>query len=92
MMIQPEGIIDDDEYLLLQTLGPSGAMSPSQISAQTLIPPSKTLSLLKSLADAGLVVIREDADSADGKLVALTAPARDLVEIMRERQSVRQMK
>ena len=73
--------LSDDDRKVLQTLARSGAMSPSQVSAETLILPGDTLKLLKNLADVGLVVMRDDADSLDGRLVVVTAQARDILAI-----------
>ena len=73
--------LSDDDCKVLQMLARGGAMSPSQVSAETLILPGDTLKLLKNLADVGLVVMRDDADSVDGRLVVVTAQARDLLAI-----------
>jgi len=73
--------LSDHERKVLQTLARGGAMSPSQASAETLILPGDMLKLLRNLADVGLVLMRDDADSVDGRLVVLTAQARDLLEI-----------
>jgi DNA-binding MarR family transcriptional regulator len=78
--------LDDKEQKVLNTLARSGVMSPSQVSAETWILPGDTLAVIKSLADAGLVQMRDDADSTDGKLVALTAQARDLLDMGNKRQ------
>jgi DNA-binding MarR family transcriptional regulator len=63
-------------------------MSPSALAAEMLILPGNAAELLKKLTDEGLVLMRDDADSADGKLVALSADARDLLDT----GSARQMK
>ena len=86
--------LNDDERKVLLTLARSGAMSPSQVSAETWILPRDTLALLKTLADEDLVVMRDDADSADGKLVAITAQARDLLDVgsARTMKQMRKMK
>jgi DNA-binding MarR family transcriptional regulator len=83
--------LNDDERKVLLTLARSGAMSPSQVSAETWILPGDTLALLKTLADEDLVVMRDDPDTADGKLVALTARARDLLD-MGSARAMRQTK
>jgi len=83
--------LNDDERKVLLTLARSGAMSPSQVSADTWILPGDTLTLLKTLADEDLVVMRDDPDTADGKLVALTARARDLLD-MGSARSMKQVK
>jgi DNA-binding MarR family transcriptional regulator len=54
---------------MLEWLDRHGAVSPSQILAQTEIAPSEFSALLVSLSEMGLVVLRDDPDSPDGKLV-----------------------
>ncbi len=71
--------LNDDERKVLRTLARRGAMSPSLVSAETLLLPGPILKLLKELADVGMVLLRDDPASADGQLVAITAQARDLL-------------
>lgn len=73
--------LNDDERKVLRLLACRGVMSPSRVSAETLILPGDTLRLLKSLADAGLVLMRDDADSVEGQLVVLSTQARDILEL-----------
>ena len=80
--------LKDEERKVLESLARSGAMSPSALAAEMLILPGNADELLKKLTDEGLVLMRDDADSADGKLVALSADARDLLDT----GSARQMK
>ena len=80
--------LKDEERKVLESLARSGAMSPSALAAEMLILPGNAAELLKKLTDEGLVLMRDDADSADGKLVALSADARDLLDT----GSARQMK
>jgi DNA-binding MarR family transcriptional regulator len=75
--------LTDEERKVLRTLARSGAMSPSKVSAETLILPGKTLNLLKNMADVGLVFLRDDPASADGRVVVLTARGRELLRIVR---------
>jgi DNA-binding MarR family transcriptional regulator len=84
--------LDDREQKILNTLARSGVMSPSQVSAETWLLPGDTMAVLKSLAEAGLVQMREDADSADGKLVALTVEAHDFLENGSVRQQIKMIK
>ena len=72
--------LTDEDRTVLRMLARQGVLSPSRVSAETMILPGTTLKLLRNLADVGMVVLREDADSADGLLVALTAQGRDLLE------------
>lgn len=72
--------LTDDERRVLRMLARQGMMSPSRVSAETMILPGSTLKLLRNLADVGMVILRDDADSVDGLLVALTAQGRDLLE------------
>ena len=71
--------LNDDERKVLRTLARRGAMSPSRVSAETLLLPGQTLRLLRELADVGMVLLRDDPANADGQLVAITAQARDLL-------------
>ena len=71
--------LDDKEEKVLQTLAQHGAMSPSQVSAQTWMLPGETLTVLKTLSGEGLVLMRDDTTSPDGMLVAITSDARDFV-------------
>lgn len=73
--------LTDEERKVLRMLARSGAMSPSKVSAETLILLGKTLSLLKNMADVGLVFLRDDPASVDGRVVVLTAQARDLLTL-----------
>ncbi len=79
MEVMRKAPLNDNEQKVLQMLAHKGVMSPSQVSAETWMLPGETLGLLKGLAEAGLVIIRSDPDSADGQLVALTAQARDIL-------------
>ena len=69
--------LEEKEQKVLETLAQRGAMSPSEVSAETWILPGETLSVLKNLSTAGLVLMREDSKSPDGMLVAMTNEARD---------------
>jgi DNA-binding MarR family transcriptional regulator len=71
--------LNNEERQVLRTLARRGAMSPSRVSAETLLLPGQTLKLLKELADVGMVLLRDDPANADGQLVAITAQARDLL-------------
>jgi DNA-binding MarR family transcriptional regulator len=79
MEIMKKVPLNDNEQKVLQTLARKGVMSPSQVSAETWILPGETLTTLHVLADAGLVLMRDDPDSVDGQLVALTAQAREVL-------------
>ncbi|RME01430.1 MAG: hypothetical protein D6816_12310 [Bacteroidetes bacterium] len=70
--------MNENAMKVLRTLSKYGAMSPSKVSAETWILPGETNSLLQSLAAAGFVLIRDDTNSPDGKLVAITTEARTL--------------
>ena len=71
--------LDDNERKILETLARSGATSPSALAAETLTMPADIDAMLRTLNDMGLVLMRDDADSADGKLIAISAEARDLI-------------
>lgn len=71
--------LTDAERKVLRTLARSGAMSPSKVSAETLISSGKTLN--ENMADVGPVFLRDDPASADGRVVVLTAQACDLLAL-----------
>ena len=68
--------LEENERKMLQTLAKRGAMSPSEVAAETWTLPGKTLSVLRELSSAGFVLLREDTNSPDGMLVAITSEAR----------------
>ncbi|MCA9919650.1 MAG: hypothetical protein KC445_16945 [Anaerolineales bacterium] len=68
--------LEDEERKVLQTLAKRGAMSPSEVAAETWTMPGKTLSVLRELSSAGFVLLRDDTNSPDGMLVAITSEAR----------------
>lgn len=68
--------LEERERIVLKTLAQRGAMSPSQVSAETWILPRDTLSVLRALSDAGFVLLRNDSNSPDGMLAAITSEAR----------------
>lgn len=68
--------LEEEERIVLQTLAKRGAMSPSEVAAETWTMPGKTLSVLRDLSSAGFVVMRDDTNSPDGMLVAITGEAR----------------
>ena len=68
--------LEEEERKVLQTLAKRGAMSPSEVAAETWTLPGKTLSLLRDLSTAGFVLLRDDTNSPDGMLVAITSQAR----------------
>jgi len=73
-----------DEKRIVELLGRSGAMTPSEIAVQLLMPPSKTLDTLKQLERSGYIVLRDTPTSPDGKLVILTSEVHEKI-----RQQVR---
>ncbi len=73
--------LEDKELQVLQTLEERGAMSPSQVSASTWLLPGETLSVLKSLSSAGMVLMRNDTRSPDGLVVAITQDARSYLDV-----------
>jgi len=73
--------LSKEDLGILRTLARSGAMSPGRVSAATSILPGETLKLLKALADAGMVILRDDPASADGRLVGIAGQARDFLEL-----------
>ena len=64
--------LPEQELALLTSVERTGAVSPSRLAAQMQIPPTQMLDMLTHLAEVGWVIIRDDPDSADGKLVIAT--------------------
>ena len=52
-----------------------GAISPSEWLAQTSLSPSEAWDMLKQLAGWGLIIMRDDPDSADGLLIVASPTA-----------------
>ena len=71
--------LTDNEEKVLTTLAGRGAMSPSQVAAETWILPGDMRTILQGMANAGFVVLREDSNSPDGWLVTITNDARGFV-------------
>ena len=70
--------LEEHEQKILRTLAQRGAMSPGQVSAETWMMPGETLSVLRMLSSEGLILMRDDTNSPDGMLVAITAETRQL--------------
>jgi hypothetical protein len=70
---------NEKEHKILQTLDQEGAMSPSRVSAATWVLPNETMSLLEALDKEGMVMMRGDTNSPDGKVVTITRQARNLL-------------
>lgn len=68
--------LEEKERTVLRILSERGAMSPSQVAAETWILPGETITVLKTLSSAGFVLMRQDSNSEDGMLVAITGEAR----------------
>lgn len=73
---------DEQERKILETLNQEGAMSPSRVSAVSWVMPHETMLLLETLNKEGMVLMREDTHSPDGKVVAITRQARHLLQEM----------
>jgi hypothetical protein len=58
-----------DQRQVMVWLTERGAVSPSQLLAQTSHAPREVWDMLTQLAEWGLVILREDPDSPDGLLV-----------------------
>lgn len=68
--------LTDSQKKILLWLERAGACSPSRLAAEMMTLPQDTWKTLNELAEMGLVVIRDDPDSADGTLV-FAAPMSD---------------
>ncbi len=67
--MEPEPTLTEVQSKMLDWLDRHGAVSPSQVLAQTEFAPREAWEVLQSLAELSLVVIREDPHSPDGSLV-----------------------
>ncbi len=63
--------LNEEQKKMLAWIERAGAVSPSQLAAQTKTLPQATWDMLNQLAEWGYVVIRPDPDSADGTLVVV---------------------
>ena len=61
--------LNDTEKKMLAWIEKAGALSPSQLAAETQTLPQEMWNMINQLAVCGLVVVREDPDSVDGTLV-----------------------
>jgi hypothetical protein len=61
--------LNAEQKKLLAWIERSGAVSPSQLAAQTRTLPQTIWEMLTQLTELGLVVMREDPDTPDGVLV-----------------------
>jgi DNA-binding IclR family transcriptional regulator len=69
--------LDESEQKVLTTLAQyGGAMSPSRVAAEAWMMPGETLTVLKTLSNAGFVVMRDDRNSPDGLVVVISQEAR----------------
>ncbi|MGB9723395.1 MAG: MarR family transcriptional regulator [Chloroflexia bacterium] len=73
-----------NEKRIIELLSRSGAMTPSEIAVQTLMPPAETFDTLEKLKESGYIVLRETPTSPDGQLVILTSEVHERI-----RQQVR---
>lgn len=61
--------LKDNEKKILAWIEKAGAISPSQLAAETMILPQEMWEMLNRLAERDLVMLRDDPDSVDGKLI-----------------------
>jgi DNA-binding MarR family transcriptional regulator len=67
--------LNEEQRKMLAWIERAGAVSPSQLAAETKKLPQETWDMLEQLESLGYVVIRRDPDSADGTLVFLAPMA-----------------
>lgn len=68
--------IKESKTKIVSLLTQRGAMCPSQIAAELWLYPGDTMTLLKSLSEEKLIIMRSDKNSVDGMVVAPTTKAR----------------
>lgn len=72
--------LTQEEQDVLAAVERAGAISPSRLSAQMQIAPTKMWEMLKHLEDLGRVILRNDPDSADGKLAIVNMASQSKAE------------
>lgn len=75
--MEPKDELSSEEQEVLAWVERAGAVSPSRLSAQKEIHPTKMWEMLEHLRELSWVIIRDDPDSADGKLVIATGANMD---------------
>ncbi len=70
--------IKENKTKILNLLTQRGAMGPSQVAAELWLLPDQTMTLLKSMTEENLVILRSDKNSIDGMVVAPTMKARQV--------------
>ncbi|MGH2524138.1 MAG: hypothetical protein ACRDH2_16650 [Anaerolineales bacterium] len=70
--MNPPSELNEEQKRMLAWLDRNGAVSPSRLLAETPLDPKEAWGMLNQLAEWGLVIMRQDPDSADGLLVVLT--------------------
>jgi hypothetical protein len=70
--MEPKAELTQEEGEVLVAVERAGAISPSRLSAQMQIAPTKMWEMLEHLQELKWAIIRDDPDSADGKLVIAT--------------------
>lgn len=70
--MEPKVELTQEEGDVLAAVERAGAISPSRLSAQMQIAPPKMWEVLEHLQELNWAIIRDDPDSADGKLVIAT--------------------
>ena len=75
--MEPKDELTQEEQEVLAGVERAGAVSPSRLSAQMQLNPTKMWETLEHLQELKWVIIRDDPDSADGKLVIATGTSMD---------------
>lgn len=75
--MEPKAEFTQEEQDVLAAVERAGAVSPSRLSAQMQLNPTKMWETLEHLQELKWVIIRDDPDSADGKLVIATGTNMD---------------
>jgi hypothetical protein len=70
--------IKENKTKILNLLTQRGAMGPSQVAAELWLLPDQAMTLLRSMAEDNLVILRSDKNSIDGMVVAPTVRARQI--------------
>jgi len=78
--MKPSSELNEEQKRMLAWLDRNGAVSPSRLLAQTPLGPKEAWEMLNQLAEWGLVIMRQDPDSADGMLVAASPTAANFIK------------
>ena len=69
--MKPPVPLNDEQKKMLAWLERNGAVSPSRLLAETLLEPKAVWGMLNQLSEWGLVIMRDDPSSDDGRVIVV---------------------